>query len=262
MSPGASYTARDTALLLVLLGLWLSSDVIVLLYETGIVDGAADKPAIEHKAPGFMEYLTNWVWAFGVATRVCLLVTTALCGDVAQCASLPTAKGAPQGRQSGNVLEAHRVHRWAVFAFLVYGSCIFGVMVTFFVLLLQDESMLVDLQNSNKQKYTLARIIFWNHFRHVLVVILHTLVLLPLVRIPVVYKGYTLAYGASLLCLPFAIGSAHNLIVNWIGNSEAELYSIGSVDVEWNCRLAYALSTVLTGVYYMIAVILEEQEPT
>jgi hypothetical protein len=230
------------------------------LYETGIVDGAADKPDVEHKAPGFMEYLTNWVWAFGVATRACLLVTTALNGNVTQCNCLPTKEEVPRNKPQDDVPQTQRVHRWAVFAFLVYGSCIFGVMVTFFALLLQDESMLVDLQNSNKQKYTLARIIFWNHFRHVLVVILHTLVLLPLARIPVVYKGHSVAYAVSLLCLPFAIGSTHNLVVNWIGNSEAELYSIGSVDVEWNCRLAYALSTLLTGVYYMLAIILEEQK--
>jgi len=254
---GRLYSPRDTTLLLVLLGFWLASDVIVLLYETGLVDDAADKASVDHKTHGFMEYLTNWVWVFGVTTRVCLLSTTSLIGSVEHTDLFSRATGTKN--KDGGTLK-QRVHRWVVFAFLVYGSCIFGVMVTFFVLLLQDESMLVDLQNSNKQKYTLARIIFWNHFRHVLVVILHTLVLLPLVRIPVVHNGHSWAYVISLLCLPFALGSAHSVFVNWVGQSEAELYSIGSVEIEWNCRLAYALSTVLTGVYYALAIVLDDAE--
>ena len=180
------------------------------------------------------EYLTNQVWLTAFFVKIFFVVV----------------------RSNVSMPEDKMCHLkwWVVASFIAVGCAQAGVLITFFALTQQDDTLISDFVHAG---VAVADVMIWNHLRHVTVCFLHLLVYISerryISRVANECIGESWNSDERLFALfvvavgaPMLMGLVHVVLFD-----DKRIYKFTDPMVGVRCMIFYGLSVVVSGVYFI-----------
>ena len=196
-----------------------------------------------------MDYLTNQVWLLGLVIRFGLVVLAIL------------------HKCQEKVYE--KFARALASFWLIFGAAQWGVMLTFFTLVLIDDGTLDNL--INEEGYSPSTVMVWNHARHVTPVILHTIITwekrswlqrnthrkcLVQPHTVEIHCPTMLTYWGTLI-IPLLLGAVHTLFFD-----DRDIYQYRASATRGWCALSFVFVSCVAAKYLMyIGGQFDQQDP-
>jgi hypothetical protein len=215
------------------------SDRTGIVYLASFVWLCIDLVVISQADSNTMAYLTNQVWVLGMAVRYGLVAVA-----FARSCSDKTFQS---------------VERVLASFWLIFGAAQWGVMLTFFTLVLVDDGTLDNL--INEEGHSPSTIMVWNHARHVTPVILHTIITwekrtwlqanthihcVPQTEYgPAQHFPTFLTYWGTLF-IPILVGGVHTLFFD-----DRDIYQYRANATRGWCALSFVFVSCIAAKYLM-----------